>query len=110
MEVDELLAHGDSHQVNFAGIFYKIKGASYVSGIQIQMTSTTQLPDAELLDGMAVIITGKTDAGGFVEAVRIELLPKGSIAPLGNPDEQGRPDESEAPKCHQVNRAIGKSG
>ncbi len=97
-EVGELLEHGYSQQVNFAGIFHKSMGVSYVSDIHILITSTTHLPDTELLDGMAVIVTGKTDNGGFVEAIRIELLPKGSIAPLGNPDDlEIDPDGSGTP-------------
>lgn len=84
-EINELLAEGRHETIQFAGVFMEVNGQTYVSGIRIVILDTTVLPAVKLLNGAAVIVTGRTNAEGFVDAESIELLPAGTIVPAGPP-------------------------
>ena len=92
-EVSELLAEGRHEQISFAGVLMEVNGQIYVAGIRVVITPATQMPDAMLENGAAVIVTGRTNADGFVEAISIELLPPGSVVPAGQPIEIEAEDE-----------------
>ena len=64
-----------------------VNGVTYVSGVQVVITENTQLPPQVIENGAAVVITGHTNAEGFVEAESIELLPTGTVVPAGSPVE-----------------------
>lgn len=94
-EVNELLAEGRHETIQFAGVFMEVNGVAYVSGLRIVISANTQLP-AEILEmGAAVIVTGRTNASGYVEAESIALLPAGAVVPVGQPVEMENESESE---------------
>jgi hypothetical protein len=85
-EVNELLAEGRHETIQFAGVYTKLASGDYVSGIRVIFTSDTKVtPD--LVDGAAVVVTGRTNADGFVELFTVDLLPLGSPVPIGLPVE-----------------------
>jgi len=82
-EANELLVEGRHEIIQFAGIIMQVNGVTYVSGVPIILPAGMQLP----ANGAAVILSGRTNAQGFVEIITIELLPQGSVVPVGNPVE-----------------------
>ncbi len=82
-EVGELLAEGRHETIQFAGIFMQVNGVTYVSGVTVLIPANLQAPP----NGAAVIITGRTNAQGFVEIESIEVLPEGALVPVGEPVE-----------------------
>ncbi|MEW6406070.1 MAG: DUF5667 domain-containing protein [Chloroflexota bacterium] len=86
-EIDELLAEGRHESIQFAGVVMDVNGVVYVSGIRVVIVDTSQLPPEGLQNGLTVIVTGRTNAEGFVEIESIATLPPGSIVPVGNPIE-----------------------
>ena len=86
-EVSELLNEGRHETIQFSGIYMKVNDLHYVSGIQVAILDTTSLPVDELVDGVAVTVTGRTNAAGFVDAESIQLLPPGTVVPAGKPVE-----------------------
>lgn len=82
-EVGELLAEGRHETIQFAGVFMKVNGVTYVSGVTVLIPANLQEP----VNGAAVIVTGGTNAQGFVEIESIEHLPEGAVVPVGNPVE-----------------------
>jgi hypothetical protein len=96
-EVAKLLEKGRQETIHFFGIYRKVNDITYVSGIRIVISDTTELPPEPLQNGASVEVTGQTDANGFVEAKSIKLLPGESRVPLGLPVKiaPGRTDNSE---------------
>lgn len=86
-EISELLAEGRHETIQFSGIFMDVNGLTYVSGIQVAILDTTNLPVDGLVNGAAVTVTGRTNAAGFVDAASIILLPPGTVVPTGVPVE-----------------------
>jgi hypothetical protein len=86
-EVSELIAEGRHETIQFAGVFMEVNGTMYVSGVPILITENTQLPERVLENGAAVMVTGRTNRDGFVEAESITLLPAGTVVPVGSPVE-----------------------
>ena len=84
-EVGELLTEGRYETIQFAGVYMDVNGVAYVSGIRVVIVDATQLPAGDLRSGAAVIVTGHTNAEGFVEVEFLELLPAGTVVPVGNP-------------------------
>ncbi len=84
-EINELMMEGRDQTIQFSGIYMEASGQSYVSGIHVMILNTTILPAEGLKPGMAVAVTGRTDAAGFVAAEKIELLPPGTVVPAGEP-------------------------
>ncbi|NOH03713.1 MAG: hypothetical protein HND47_18000 [Chloroflexi bacterium] len=89
-EIDELLAEGRHEMIQFAGVFMQVKDKTYVSGLRVVLPADIQAPE----NGAAVIVTGRTNAQGFIEVTSLELLPAGSIVPTGKPIEMESEDES----------------
>lgn len=79
-EVSELITEGRHELIQFAGIFMQVNGTNYVSGLAVLVPANLQLPE----NGTAIIITGRTNAQGFVELESIELLPDGVFVPIGH--------------------------
>jgi len=86
-EVNELLMEGRHETIRFAGVYMEVSGVAYVSGIHIVILDTSIVPIEPLLNGMAVEVTGHTNAEGFVDIESIALLPAGSVVPAGPPVE-----------------------
>jgi uncharacterized membrane protein YgcG len=82
-EVNELLAKGRGETIQFAGVFKIVNNKTYVSGIQVILPAAIPLP----ANGSVVMISGSTNAQGFVEIISLDLLPDGSIVPAGQPIE-----------------------
>ena len=82
-EVNELLVEGRDETIQFAGVYMDVNGVAYVSGIHIVILDTSILPTAPLSNGVAVVVTGHTNAQGFVDVESIELLPAGTVVPVG---------------------------
>jgi hypothetical protein len=91
-EVNELLAEGRHEVIQFAGVFMQVNGTNYVSGVTVLVPANLQMPE----NGAAVVITGRTNAQGFVELESIELLPDGAFVPVGQPVEVETESESES--------------
>lgn len=91
-EVNELLAEGRHEVIQFAGVYMQVNGNDYVSGVRVI------LPEGAppLANGDAVIVSGRTNAQGFIEISSIEILPEGSVVPAGNPIEVEVEAESES--------------
>jgi len=86
-EVSELLVEGKHETIEFSGLYMEVNGISYASGIHIVILNTSILPVEPLVNGLAVIVTGHTNAQGFVDVESIKLLPAGSAVPTGEPIE-----------------------
>lgn len=95
-EVSELLAEGRHETIQFAGELQVVKDQYYVSGIRVVILDSTKLPAEPLQNGAAVVVTGRTNAEGFVEAQSVKLLPSGTLVPEGKPVEMDTEDESPA--------------
>ena len=89
-EVNELIAEGRHEVIQFAGVFMQVNGVYYVSGVNVLIPSNLQIPEI----GSAVIVTGRTNAQGFVELESLELLPDGVFVPVGLPVEIESESES----------------
>jgi Domain of unknown function (DUF5667) len=86
-EVNELLTEGRHETIQFSGIFMEANGQIYVAGIRVVILDTTILPVEPLVNGDPVIVAGRTNAQGFVEAESIQMLPPGTTVPVGEPPE-----------------------
>jgi hypothetical protein len=84
-EVTRLLSEGKEAPVQFAGMFTQAGDLIYVSGVQVIVSDATILPADELTNGAAVLVSGQTNAAGWVDAASIELLPDTAIVPEGMP-------------------------
>ncbi|MCB0102097.1 MAG: hypothetical protein H6635_06930 [Anaerolineales bacterium] len=82
-EASELLVEGRHEVIEFAGVFMLVNGQTYISGLSVILPADMQLPE----NGDAVIVSGRTNAQGYVELITLELLPDGSVVPAGNPVE-----------------------
>jgi hypothetical protein len=89
-EVNELLVEGRDETIQFAGVFMEVNNVTYVSGVPVIFPSNVLLP----ANGAAVVLTGRTNAQGVVEIDALDLLPDGSVVPVGNPVEVDLESES----------------
>lgn len=80
-EVNELLVEGRHEDIHFAGVYMDVNGVSYVSGVPVILSANVQAP----ANGAAVILTGQTNSQGVVQILSLDLLPEGSVVPVGNP-------------------------
>jgi hypothetical protein len=95
-EVSELLAEGRRQTIRFVGLFQAVNGETFVSGVRILVSEETRLPQQVIGNGAAVLVTGHTDAEGFVQAESIELLPADTRVPPGVPLEAEREPEGKS--------------
>jgi hypothetical protein len=87
-EVDELLVEGRHETIKFAGIVTEQNGDQWlVAGIPVQITPDSKLPADPVSAGAMVMVEGNTNAQGFVEADRIEILEAGITLPPMEPTE-----------------------
>lgn len=102
-EINELLVEGRHETIQFAGIYMEVNGTTYVSGIHIVIMETSILPTEPLTNGAAVVVTGRTNAQGFVDAENIELLPAGTVVPEGQPVEVEAESDADSDDDHISN-------
>ena len=80
-EVNELLAGNRQAEINFAGMVTETNGQFYVSGVPV-IAAPGMLQNGDL-----VMVTGQTNANGFVTIQSVQTLPPGSIVPLGESED-----------------------
>ncbi len=74
-EVDELLVEKRPETITFAGMVTDQIGDQWVvSGIAVQITPNSQLPLVPVMVGSSIMVRGRTNAQGFVEAERVTYL------------------------------------
>lgn len=101
-EVNELLSEGRHETIQFAGVFMQVNGKTYISGLQVVLPANIQTPE----NGAAVVVSGRTNAQGFIELTSLELLPAGSVVPAGSPIEVESESASEdAPEAKPTSGA-----
>lgn len=91
-EVNKLLTEGRHTTIQFAGVFMQVNGKTYVSGVPVMVPANLALP----ANGAAVILKGQTNPQGVVEVESLDLLPDGSVVPVGNPIEMEVESESDS--------------
>lgn len=80
-EVNELLSQGRNEMIEFAGVFMRVNGMDYISGLQVTLSPATQVPE----NGAPVMVSGRTTPQGIVEIITLQILPAGYSVPVGNP-------------------------
>lgn len=81
-EATELLAEGRHEEISFAGVVVAQNGQFYISNLPVLLTPETK---GVLENGTTVLAVGRTDAQGYVVLETVEVLPPGSMVPLGQP-------------------------
>lgn len=85
-EVDELLVEKRPETITFAGIVTDQIGDQWtVSGVSVQITSNSQLPLVPVVVGSSIMVKGRTNARGFVEAERVTFLEPDLVLPTSVP-------------------------
>lgn len=102
-EVNELLAEGRDEVIEFAGVFMQVNGVTYISGLQVILPVGMPIP----ANGDAVIVSGQTNAQGFVEIISLEVLPAGSVVPAGNPVEMEIESSEDTTSSPETNSGTG---
>jgi len=114
-EIDELLGEGRHESISFAGVVTEQNGDQWVvSGISVQITPDSHLPVGTVSVGDSIAVEGRTNAQGFVEAGRVELLGSNLSLPRFAPTEIEGPEEdnhngnsgSEIDESHQDDLKI----
>lgn len=91
-EIGDLLGMGRTAPITFSGLVMQQQdGRWLVSGIQVSITSSTNLPAGAIGAGEPVVITGLTRNDSTVEAQGVQLMQPGSsfppLEPSGNEDQ-----------------------
>ena len=87
-EVDELLVEGRHETITFAGLVTEQNGDQWVvSGIPVLVTPDSKLPVEPVTVGASIVVEGRTNPQGFVEAERVEMLGPGNSLPPFEPTE-----------------------
>lgn len=87
-EVDLLLNEGREETIAFYGIVTAQNGDYWlVSGVPVQLTPETQLPEAAVVVGAPVTVVGRTNGQGFIEAQMVGALESGVSLPPFQPTE-----------------------
>ena len=87
-EIDELLAEGRHETIRFAGVVTEQNGNLWiVSTVPVQITADSRLPETAVKIGTSVTVQGRTNAQGFVEAERVEILGSDVVLPRSAPTE-----------------------
>ena len=81
-EATKLLAEGRHVTIQFVGVYKQVNGKDYISGIPVLFSVDAPKP-SNITDGVAVAITGRTNADGFIVLETIALLPSGYTVPVG---------------------------
>jgi hypothetical protein len=92
-EVDELLVEKRPETITFTGMVTDQIGDQWkVSGIAVQITSSSQLPLVPVLVGSSIMVSGRTNAQGFVEAEHITFLKPEIVLPTMVPTKENPKD------------------
>ena len=94
-EIDELLGEGRHETIKFSGVVTEQNGDQWVvSGIPVQIISNSNLPVEAVAVGASIMVEGRTNEQGFVEAGRVEILGAGLSLPRYVPTEMESHEES----------------
>ena len=81
-EVDELLVEKRPETITFTGkVTDQIGDQWTVSGIAVQITPSSQLPLVPVAVGSSIMVRGRTNVQGFVEAERVTFLGSELVLP-----------------------------
>jgi hypothetical protein len=111
-EINELLAKGRTETVSFSGyVNSQADGQWTVAGVPVRVTNETNLPSLPITVGAAVMVTGRTDAQGFLVAASIETVAPGSIVPeIEDDDEHENEGGEEGGQNENSNGNAGEGG
>jgi hypothetical protein len=83
-EVSLVLEKGRIVPITFTGLITSQRpGEIVVSGVPVAISDQTQFSGTQAIEGAAVIVSGLTDLQGLVLAGTVQVLPPGSVVPLG---------------------------
>jgi hypothetical protein len=83
-EVSQVLQKGRVVPITFTGLITSQQdGLITVSGVPVAITSQTQFSGTQAVLGASIIVSGTTDMQGHVVAHYVQVLPPGSVVPLG---------------------------
>jgi Domain of unknown function (DUF5667) len=93
-EVDELMAEKRHQTIAFAGLVTEQnRDVWVVSGVPVHITAASRLPQDPVSAGATIMVNGWTNAQGYVEAERIEIMAPGLTLPALTPTEtEGQQD------------------
>lgn len=91
-EIDDLLGKKQAASISFTGLVTRqVDGQWTVSGIPVSVQAATN--PTTISEGAPVLITGRTNRDGFVEAQQIQLIqPGGPLPPLEPSDDLEQKD------------------
>ena len=104
-EANELLIEGRDETIQIAGVFMQVNNSTYVSGLEVLLPVGMPAP----ANGDAVLVTGKTNAQGFVEVMSLQPLPEGSVVPTGIPIEVDSDNDTEGENDSDSGSGTGSS-
>jgi hypothetical protein len=85
-EVDELLVEKRPETISFTGVVTDQVGDQWtVSGISVQITANSRLPLVPVMVGSSILVRGRTNVQGFVEAERVTFLGSDLVLPTAVP-------------------------
>jgi hypothetical protein len=83
-EVSQVLQKGRVVPITFTGLITSQQdGLITVSGVPVAITNQTQFSGTQAILGASIIVSGTTDMQGHVVAHYVQVLPPGSVVPLG---------------------------
>lgn len=106
-EIDELLVEGRHEMITFTGVVTRQDGDQWlVFNIPVQIMPDSQMPVEPVTLGATIMVVGRTNAQGFVEADRVKLLDAGaSLVPVlpTEVEDSGNIDRIEQPGVEENN-------
>ena len=86
-EVSDLLKKGRAVSITFTGLITSQQdGQITVSGVPVVISNQTQFSGTQAVVGASVIVVGQTDVQGHVLALHVQVLPAGTVVPVGEPE------------------------
>ena len=95
-EVDELLVEKRHETITFTGMVTDQNGDQWVvSGISVQITPISQLPLVPVVVGSSIMVKGRTNAQGFVEAEQVTFSGSDLVFPTVVPTKMENSKDTE---------------
>jgi hypothetical protein len=106
-EIDDLLGKKQAAPISFTGLVTRqVDGQWMVSGIPVSVPAATD--PTMISEGAPVLITGRTNSDGFVEAQQIQLIQPGSPLPPLEPSDDLEQKDNGGPVAPTV--TVGTAG
>lgn len=95
-EIGELLTEGREETIEFSGIVTAMGESHWIiSDVPVKVTADTKLPIQKISIGAPVIVTGRTNVGGFIQVQAMSLLePGASLPPFESEELEKHEDEN----------------